>query len=132
MKRRTAFAVVLILLPGVAVAERPNLGYFVGLYDRVGRDAEGRLISGLVRLDELGGSLALTECPLPSPDPPLVLAYDDGFETPNFLTGREGPFLLWCQYFNDSQNYPILNCQSDGGAIFTLWPLGSMKGCTPP
>jgi hypothetical protein len=132
MKCRTAFAVVLILLPGVAAAERPSLDYFFGLYERVGRDAEGRLISDLVRLDGLGEALALAECPLPNPDPPLVLAYDDGFETPNFLTGRDGPFQLVCQYFSDSQNTPILNCQSDGGAIFTLWPLGSMPGCISP
>ncbi|MBN8631606.1 MAG: hypothetical protein J0L76_12195 [Rhodobacterales bacterium] len=110
-------------------AERPSVDYFTGLYQRIGRDAEGKLMEGLVRLDPLGKGLALTECPLPDLDPPLELAFDDSFEVENFLTGRQGPFGLSCQYFNDSQNYPILNCWSDGGALFTLWPLGSGSGC---
>jgi hypothetical protein len=119
-----------VLLPSVATAERPGFSYFFGLYERIGRDAEGRFLNDLVRLDPMGEGLVLVECPVPNLDPPMALDYGDGFEAENFLTGREGPFTLWCQYFNDSQNYPILNCQSDGGAVFTLWPLGSEPGCT--
>ncbi len=121
-----------ILSTAPALADRPVIDYFTGLYERIGRDAEGKLLQGFVRLDVEGATLQLSQCPSSGLAPPLTLAYDDTFETPNFLSGREGPFQLACQYFNDSQNYPILNCRSDGGAVFTLWPMGSETGCPAP
>ncbi len=127
-------AVVIALAVGLgftmpARADLPPLDYFTGYYERVGRDAEGKLMEGYVHLNAVGDALQLAECPLSALEPPMSLAYDNTFETPNFISGRKGPFRMACQFFNDSQNYPILNCWSDGGALFTLWPRGSESGC---
>jgi hypothetical protein len=131
----TALSLTLaMLLPGPVLADRPSLEYFTGLYERVGRDAAGKLLNDFVRLDASGDSLAMTICPTTPSEltGPFTLRYSDASEVENFVSGKEGPFELWCQYFNDSQNYPILNCSSDGGALFTLWPQGSGSGCPNP
>jgi hypothetical protein len=120
----------LILIVGVmfvggkAISEPFPDGYFSGQYERVGRTADGKLLDDRVRLSSVDGGFALSVCG-DAVDllPPLRLDFTVAFDAEILLTGREGPFQLWCQPHNDGQNFPILTCTSDGGARFTLWPL---------
>ena len=118
----------LLLLAGTtALADdwHPEPNYFTGIYERIGRsDGPGfALINDLVRLspDPTGKGIILTACANSTSDPAVRLIFDAFFEVPNFVTtvGAENP--LMCQYFNDAGNYPILNCDTGGGARFTLW-----------
>ncbi|WP_157970886.1 hypothetical protein [Pseudogemmobacter bohemicus] len=124
-------ALALVLVSGAAAAEerRPDPSYFTGVYERVGRSGAEipALIDDLVRIAPTpeGWGLLLYSCAGGmQPDGwPIEFRPDEYGEVPNILAAKDGPFALWCQYFNDHSNYPILPCQSDMGAQFTLWPV---------
>jgi hypothetical protein len=135
---------LLILLASVlalpVAAREPPPEYFTGPYQRVGRTGgdSPELLNDRVRLDPLpdGQGVALRRCQgggtaVPA-EPPLELRPDPEGEVPNILQGKEGPFALWCQYFNDYGNYPVLVCASDMGAAFTLTAATDDLACPPP
>lgn len=123
-------ALCLVLLPLPLRADPPGVEFFTGLYERVGRDEAGSFLNDLVRIDPKGSELVLSDCPDPAAADPVIFHFESIFETDNFLAGQWGTTELWCQFNNDGQNYAILNCGTDGGARFTLWPQGSGPGCT--
>lgn len=140
-------AMPLLIFAAVAQAEsiRPDTGFFTGVYERVGRSgaAPPGLIDDLVRIAPAEGVWALDLSPcvtVPEPDATIRLAPSGYEEVPNILEGKAGPFGLWCQYFVDHSNYPILSCQSEMGARFTLWPITDARmtacmtaaGVSPP
>jgi hypothetical protein len=118
------------------MAEPPSPEYFTGTFERVGRTADvpAHLMNDVVRLDPLpdGTGVMLTRCLTTGPEPGLALRYDLFGEVPNLLTGKEGPFEVWCQYFNDYGNYPVLICGSDAGARFTLIAQPDAPACAAP
>ncbi len=137
MRRLARFAALLAGAgPGGAGADVPPPEYFSGLYERVGRSGggvEAALIDDLVRLvpDPAGGGLLMSVC-LPEGAPgraPLRLAFETFAEVPNLLFAQgEGP-ALFCQFFNDAGNYPILACQTEDGARYTLWAAPDRSDC---
>lgn len=135
MTRAAALALCLAVA-GAAGADTPSPEYFAGTYERVGRSGEAppALLNDLVRIDPTpGGALALRSCGTGPKEPGglLILDFDRMGEVPTLLVARNGPFELWCQYFNDHDNYPVLTCGSDMGARFTLWAApASQSKCT--
>ena len=130
MKGWPLMVMALMPLPLWAEVNRPDISYFTGPYERVGRDATGALLSDMVRLDPVDAqSVVMTVC---SGDlAPVVLRYDNMFEVANFLSAVLDGEETACQYFNDSQNYPILNCFAAGNARFTLWPTPERERSCP-
>ena len=126
------WAAALLLGAGVAGAEVPPPEYFTGVYERVGRDGAvpPGLLNDLVRLDPVDGGLLMRVCGAGPSESLLVLRFDEVGDVSNLLTGREGPFQLWCLYGNDGDNYPLLTCTSDGGARFLMWPEPG-RDCAP-
>lgn len=123
-----ALPLLLALAATAAGAEDryPDTSFFTGVYERVGRDAQSPpgLIDDLLRIEPAaeGWGLRVSRCAaLDEPGWPLDLRHSGYDEVPNILEGRDGPFGLWCQYFTDHSNYPILTCGSETGARFTLW-----------
>ncbi|MBJ2150863.1 hypothetical protein [Paracoccus sp. IB05] len=107
---------------------RPDTSFFTGVYERVGRSgAEApALIDDLVRIAPFEGAWALDVFPCATgaeQGAPIRLSPSEFNEVPNIVEGKAGRFGLWCQYFTDHSNYPILTCQSETGARFTLWPI---------
>jgi hypothetical protein len=131
MARFGSLTAALLLLPSVVRAEIPSPEYFTGLYERVGRDDAGGLVNDLVRLDPQGEALLLSSCNAQGEPLSVTLRFEPMFEVENILSGSLGQSTLWCQFHNDGQNYAILNCATDAGARFTLWPQGSGPGCVP-
>ncbi len=113
----------------MAGADVPPPDYFAGLYERVGRSGggvEAALIDDLVRLapDPAGGGLLMSVC-LPDGAPgraPLRLAFETFAEVPNLLFAQGEGAALFCQFFNDAGNYPILACQTEDGAATPSGP----------
>ena len=124
-------AVLVAMTAFAAGAEqmRPDPVYFTGVYERVGRTASDPpgLIDDLVRIAPTaeGWGLLMSSCGTGmQPDGwPVEMRPGDHDEVPNIIGEDEGPFRFWCQYFNDHSNYPVLTCQTDMGALFTLWPI---------
>lgn len=121
---------LLALMPGMAMAdgERPPAEYFTGVYERVGRtaDAEPGLLNDLVRLapDPQGQGLLMTICaPEGAPGTtPLLLRWDEFGDLANLLSADEGGAGLYCQYFSDAGNYPVIACGTGNGVgRYTLW-----------
>ncbi|GAB1363611.1 hypothetical protein MASR1M32_28470 [Rhodobacter sp.] len=131
MRAALALALALALCSGsAALAEQsyPDLSYFTGVYERVGRDAgtPPALINDLLRITPAadGKGLTVRSCdPLAHEGWPLELRPGEFDEVPNILEGKDGPFGFWCQFFNDHSNYPVLTCASQMGARFTLWAI---------
>lgn len=127
-----AAAALCALVAGPVAAEVPPADYFTGIYERVGRaaGAEPALLNDLVRIDPApdGAGLLLRVC-VPEGAPgsaPLVLQFDRFGDVENLLQGGQGREALFCQFFNDAGNYPILICASESApgeeaARFTLW-----------
>ncbi|NGM46832.1 hypothetical protein G5B31_14945 [Rhodobacter sp. SGA-6-6] len=120
-------ALVLTLCAGAAGAEgRPDPSFFTGIYERVGRDGTDPpgLLDDLLRIQPTvqGWGLLVTRCDGPGElSWPLELRPSSYDEVPNILVAGGGPPDLWCQYFTDHSNYPILTCEAASGARFTLW-----------
>jgi hypothetical protein len=121
---------LLALVPGMAMAEgeRPPADYFTGVYERVGRtaDAEPGLLDDLVRLapDPQARGLVMTVCaPEGAPGTkPLLLLWDKFGDATNLLRADEGGVGLFCQYFNDVGNYPVIICGTgDAAGRYALW-----------
>lgn len=134
--------VVLVLVlsaHGVAAEEqRPDPSYFTGVYERVGRDAASPpgLIDDLLRIEPAaeGWGIVVRSCTaLAEPVEQMELRPGEYDEVPNMIEGQSGPFAVWCQYFNDHSNYPILTCASEMGARFTLWAVTDERAasCAP-
>lgn len=128
--RAFVFAAAFLTCGAMAQAEtiRPDTSFFTGVYERVGRSGAEvpALIDDLVRITPVDGTWALDVFPcatVADQDAPIRLNPLDFGEVPNILEGQAGPSGLWCQYFTDHSNYPILTCQSEMGARFTLWPI---------
>lgn len=122
MRRAAAtLAVVVAGLPAVAGPGVPGADYFTGLYSRVGRD--GGNPSGLIDDEVLvmpdGGNLAIEECG----GGRTKLVFSPFSEIENLLEGNTAQGWLYCLFHNNGQNYPILTCQAEDGALYTLWPL---------
>lgn len=136
--RPSLLLLLLCASPAVAEQTRPDPSYFTGVYERVGRNAASPpgLINDLVRITPAatGWGFVMQDCAVPA-DPGAALdmrpsGYD---EVPNIVEGKDGPFQVWCQYFNDHSNYPILTCASDMGARYTLWAVTDARAtsCMP-
>lgn len=139
---RVSTLLLAIALPGAAMAEErvPDPSYFTGIYERVGRTAgnEPQLLDDRVRLrpDPEGQGLLMTVC---APDgapgtEPLLLRWDDFGEVPNLLSAGDGAADLYCQWFNDAGNYPLILCATgDQRGRYALWaapevPAGDCPG----
>ncbi|WP_395540411.1 hypothetical protein [Neotabrizicola sp. sgz301269] len=121
-----------LLVAGAAQAEVPPPDYFTGLYERVGRSAgpEPALLDDLVRIDPApdGAALELRVC-APGGAPgsaALRLDFAELGDVENLLQGGTGAAALYCQFFNDAGNYPILACNGgaetdEAPARFLLW-----------
>lgn len=138
--KAAAAALLLAVTAQQAMAEdnRPDPSYFTGVYERVGRDAQTPpgLIDDLLRIDPTadGWGIVIRPCDGgPAEGGPLELRPSGYDEVPNILEGKDGPFGLWCQYFNDHSNYPVLTCVSEMGARFTLWAVTDDRAtaCAP-
>jgi hypothetical protein len=125
-------AAMLLAVAGAARAEGPPPDYFTGIYERVGRSAgpEPALLDDLVRIDPApdGAALDLRVCaPEGAPgSTALRLEFVELGDVTNLLQGGTGDAALYCQYFNDAGNYPILACSGgaeagQAGARFLLW-----------
>lgn len=100
------------------MAETPPPDYFTGVYERVGRSAgpSPRLLNDLWRLDPGPEGLRLSPCAAAT-GAPLDLRFDRFGDVQNLLSGSgQDGAALWCQYFNDAGNYPMLFCSGDPGA----------------
>lgn len=119
-------------------ADAPPPEFFTGVFERVGRDASDPpgLINDLLRITPTaeGWGLSLRPCDaVEGQDWPLELRHTSFGEVPNILEGKQGETGLWCQYFTDHSNYPVLTCASDQGARFTLWAVTDAReaACAP-
>lgn len=108
----------LSLLAEPALADVPPADYFTGVYERIGRSAGPKpgLLNDLWRIDPAqGGTLALSPCG--STDPTAALRFTRIGELTNLLQGEGG---LWCQFFNDGGNYPLLSCGAEDGTAYQM------------
>ncbi len=135
--RRGALLAALLVAAGAggAGAELPPQA-FTGLYERVGRSGGGvepALIDDLVRLapDPAGGGLLMSVCqPEGAPGrAPLRLTFQEFGAASNLLLADEAGQALFCRFFSDAGTAPILTCQTDAGARYTLWPAPDRSDC---
>ncbi|MEZ5779902.1 MAG: hypothetical protein R3E44_16225 [Paracoccaceae bacterium] len=99
----------------------PAPEYFKGRYLIVGTvDAEPpRLVHDQLRLDVDGDELVVSSCKSGAGR----LRRGTGFEVPNVYEGDIGDWDVFCEFHNDSSNYPVLLCLSQTGARLTLWSM---------
>lgn len=116
----------LILAAGVAAAEpvpgfknEPEPGFFSGLYEVVGRDADNRFHGEPMRLDTSGQGLAIRGCTLGDGRLDYVRK-GEAFA----LGGQIEGTAIWCRFGVDAGNYPVLTCANSEGLRLTLWPEG--------
>lgn len=124
-------------LPGAPEGVPPP-SFFAGVFERVGRDASDPpgLINDLLRITPTtdGWGLNLNRCDGSDGDGwPIELRHSLYDEVPNILEGKLGATGIWCQYFTDHSNYPVLTCASELGARFTLWAVTDdrTQACAP-
>ena len=128
------FVLALLLSAGAAMAQTPPADYFTGVYERIGRDdaTPPGVVNDLVRLSPAKAGLALSVCGEAADTPPVLLVFDRFGDVGNLLSTPEGADWLGCQYFNDMDNYPMLNCHDGKGGRFTLWPVNERAAdCAP-
>lgn len=128
-------------LPGEAMDApegAPPVEFFSGVFERVGRDANDTpgLINDLIRISpsNAGWGLTLSPCEARQEEGwPLELRHSGFGEVPNILEGKLNGTPIWCQYFTDHSNYPVLTCGSEAGARFTLWAVTDDRAetCAP-
>ena len=126
--------VLLVLSPLVAKAEEqvPPAGYFTGIYARVGRDGATPpgLVNDFVQLaPDATGGVTVTPCEQGQGDLAFTLTFDRFGDVDNLLSTAEGADWLGCQFFNDMDNYPVLNCQDGLGGLVTFWPATEHGSC---
>ncbi len=126
MIRPGAIALVLVALTVQVSAEQalakpgtPGAAYFARSYDRVGRDGAGALLNDQVTIAPFGDGLEIAACA----GRDSVLSFGPAFEIVNLLSGQRGPAQIACLFHNNGYSRPILTCQAEDGAAFTLWPL---------
>lgn len=121
MKRPIAIAVVLMALSGQVLAKvgTPGTGWFIGTYERVGRDGSGALLNDQISLVPLGDGLQIMTCS----GQDSTLSYGPAFEIVNLLSGSRGQMAMDCLFHKDGNLRPILTCRAEDGASFTLWPM---------
>ena len=104
--------------------EPPPPDYFTGIYERVGRDGgtPPGLMNDMVRIVAVSGGLEVSACNAGMRSTPIVLRHDRFGDVGNLLSTGTDEAWVGCQYFNDMDNYPILNGHDGKGALFTLWP----------
>ena len=119
-------ALPLAFLATVAGAEGqlPPPDYFTGVYERVGRSGGDApvLVDDLVRLIPAPGGEGLILRPCAAGGTEVSLRPESFGDVSNLLSTPAGQDWLGCQYFNDMDNYPILNCHDGRGGRITLWP----------
>jgi hypothetical protein len=122
-------ALVLTAFCGQAMAKpgTPGAEWFTGSYDRVGRDAAGELLNDQVSIAPYGDGLQIAACS----GRDSVLSFGPVFEIVNLLSGNRGQAQIACLFHNNGYARPILTCQTEDGAAFTLWPMaaGNPQGC---
>ncbi len=124
--RLLAMAVLSLLGLGTsgqpALAETPPPDYFTGVYERIGRTGGTNpgLLNDLWRIDPApNGSFRLSSCTANSPEPAFDLRFTRLGDLENLLEGgTDGG--LWCQFFNDGGNYPLLFCGAEDGRAFQM------------
>ena len=99
--------------PGV-----PGADWFAGLYERVGRGTSGALDDRVLLAPERG-NLRMTACG----GPDLPLTFDPYGLRENAMVLGAGTEVMVCLFHNDGYNRPVITCQSEAGARFTLWPV---------
>lgn len=116
----------MILAAGTAAAEpvpgfenEPEPGFFAGLYEVVGRDADNGFHSGPMRLYPGGQGLDIRGCELGDGR----LDYTRAGEA-FVLAGQIEGAPVWCRFLVDPGNYPVLTCANSDGLRLTLWPEG--------
>ncbi|MCF1709650.1 hypothetical protein L0V05_12585 [Tabrizicola sp. J26] len=126
--RATAFPVGLAialagLLLGEAAAAKPGTpgpDYFTGTYQRIGRSggAEPGLIDDKVAIAPDGDRVTIRGCT----GPETLMGFGPAFEIVNLMTGQQAGIGVECLFHNNGYNRPILTCQTQDGAAWTLWP----------
>jgi hypothetical protein len=115
-----AAALVLLVAAGPATAGPgvPGAGWFAGVYDRVGRDAEGRPVNDRVRITGQGDWLTVEACGAP----PWALRFQPFSLRENGLGSADG--TLSCLFHTDAGVRPLLTCEGEGLLRLTLWNTG--------
>ena len=112
-----------LLVAGAAFAKpgTPGPAYFAGTYERVGRSggAVPALLNDRVTIEPVGQAVAILGCT----GPEILMSFGPAYEVETLMTGRQGAVDVDCLFHNNGYNRPILTCQADDGAAFTLWPL---------
>lgn len=115
-----------ILTAGAAVADplpgfenEPEPGFFAGLYEVVGRDADGRFHGEPMQLVLSGRGLDIRGCRLGDGRLDYARA-GEAF----VLAGQIEGVPIWCRFLVDPGNYPVLTCANPEGLRLTLWPEG--------
>ena len=97
----------------------PEVGFFEGSYELVGRGPGGALVTKKMALRVEGEGLAAEGCGGEAG----ALAWARVHESWK-LVGRVFGTEVSCGYAVDAGNYPILNCLGPEGVRLTAWPEG--------
>lgn len=99
----------------------PGPHYFAGTYERVGRTggAEPVLLNDRVSITPAGQSVAIRACT----GPETLMGFGPAVEIENLMTGSSEGVGVECLFHNNGYKRPILTCQTQDGASYTLWPL---------
>lgn len=116
--RGLALALVLVAGPVAAGPGVPGADWFAGLYERVGRDAEGRPVNDRVRITGAGDWLTVEACG----EPPLALRFLPFSLRENGLGSADG--TMACLFHTDAGVRPLLTCEDAGLLRLTLWNTG--------
>jgi hypothetical protein len=131
MRGARLLAAVLAVLAGSSWAKTgtPGPHYFEGVYDRVGRSGgqEPVLLNDRVTITPVGQSVAIRACT----GPETLMDFGPAFEIEYLMTGSSGTVGVECLFHNNGYNRPILTCQSQDGAAWTLWPTSFSGPGTP-
>jgi hypothetical protein len=115
----------LMLANPVLAQDVPDLSYFEGRYEVVGRTEKGPFEDVLELTIKLGGGeLYVKSCEVG----PGIMVVDRSAEG-RFASIAFGTFTVECQWFNTWDNYPLIACYDDGRTRLTLWPANEADGC---
>ena len=124
---RWAALIAAILTPPVAAkVGTPGLAWFAGHYDRIGHDGgtPQRPFRDGVHLIFRGDRIEMTDCD----GRRMTLIHDPSFDYADHLVGHVDDAPVDCQFRNNGAGRPVLTCEAEGGAAFTLWPVPARVG----